>query len=62
MSCLQAWTAYLNGGVNALKGGLKGANVRHQIVRIYGDNGKMGELASMIIVIDPQMFGNTLLS
>ncbi|EDB0977874.1 ureidoglycolate dehydrogenase, partial [Salmonella enterica subsp. enterica serovar Reading] len=37
-------------------------NFSNHIVRMYGDYDKMRKLASLVIVIDPQMLGNPLFS
>lgn len=46
--------------IDALTGVLMGANFSNHIVRMYGDYDKMRKLASLVIVIDPQMLGNPL--
>ncbi|MCL9314413.1 Ldh family oxidoreductase [Salmonella enterica subsp. enterica serovar Enteritidis] len=48
--------------IDALTGVLMGANFSNHIVRMYGDYDKMRKLASLVIVIDPQMLGNPLFS
>ncbi|WP_159565520.1 Ldh family oxidoreductase [Budvicia diplopodorum] len=48
--------------IDALTGGLMGANLGNHIVRMYGDYDKMRKLASLIIVIDPQVLGTPLFS
>ncbi|MEO3990191.1 Ldh family oxidoreductase [Pseudocitrobacter cyperus] len=46
--------------IDALTGVLAGANFSNHIVKMYGDYEKMRKLASLVMVIDPNKFGNAL--
>ncbi|PMH45328.1 ureidoglycolate dehydrogenase [Vibrio sp. 10N.286.49.B3] len=48
--------------IDALTGILMGANYGNNIVGMYSDYDKMRELASLVIVINPEFFGNPLFS
>lgn len=48
--------------IDALTGGLMGANMSNHVVRMYGDYDKMRKLASLVIVINPDRLGNPLFS
>ncbi|WP_354623105.1 Ldh family oxidoreductase [Psychromonas sp. MME2] len=48
--------------IDALTGGLMGANMSNHINRMYGDYEKMRKLASLVIVISPEKLGNPLFS
>ncbi|GAM60992.1 malate dehydrogenase [Vibrio ishigakensis] len=44
--------------IDALTGGLMGANMSNHITRMYGEYDKMRKLASLVIVINPEKLGN----
>ncbi|TMX42115.1 ureidoglycolate dehydrogenase [Vibrio sp. Hep-1b-8] len=44
--------------IDALTGGLMGANMSNHITRMYGEYDKMRKLASLVIVINPDKLGN----
>ncbi|GEM79829.1 Ldh family oxidoreductase [Vibrio superstes] len=48
--------------IDALTGGLMGANMSNHVVRMYGQYEQMRKLASLVIVINPEKLGNPLFS